>query len=149
MTAFVNRVTSAVLAVRGSTAAEINRGYMIQLAVADIDKEIDAQKLVNTVVNAPAFNNAAGKPVLSLMDIKGDVLILPDENVLAKCIRGRRPIYDEVADITYARHMYESVIAAFRSLGIKASGTPDFGGRMDVCASYDGFCTYIVDTFEK
>lgn len=148
MTAFVNRVSSAVLFVHGDPAAEIGRGYTIHLAVADTDKETDIKKMVSTVSEARSFRNGAGEPALSLRDIKGEVLILPDENVLAKCIRGRRPIYDEVADVNFARTVYSDLIAAFRASGINAVGTPDFGGRMDASVRYDGFHTFIVDTYE-
>jgi len=146
MKAFVSRVGAAELSAAGATVT-IGRGCVLALAVADTDTDKDVRALVDAVAGARIFPDGTGADK-TLLDIRGEVLILPDENVLAKCIRGRRPIYDEVADAAFARDMYEKVLGAFRAAGLRAEGTPDFGGRMDARVRYEGYCTFIVDTYE-
>ena len=76
MRAVIQRVSRAKVSVKNEIVGEIGKGILILLGVADGDSETDAVYLLDKTVNLRIFEDADDKMNLSLLEIKGDLLVV-------------------------------------------------------------------------
>ncbi len=91
MIAIVQRVLSASVTVEGETVGSCGKGFMVLLGVARGDTETDAQLLADKIAKMRIFEDAEEKMNLSLTDVGGGVLVVPNFTLLASYRRGNRP----------------------------------------------------------
>jgi D-aminoacyl-tRNA deacylase len=145
MKAVLQRVKSSKVTVEGKVIGQISQGLNILLGVEDKDEESVVDKFVEKIVNLRIFSDEEGKMNKSLLDIKGEVLLVSQFTLLADCRKGRRPSYVHAAEPDKARDLYEKTTKAIRSYGIKTE-IGKFGGYMDVDIQNDGPVTIILDS---
>lgn len=126
-------------------AGAITKGYLIYLGVAHGDTEDSARILADKISLVRSYQDEAGEWDRHLRDIHGDVMIILEPDILARCIRGRRPIYNAVAALSRARALTECFALNFSKLGLHTAYLiPD--KSTSVIADLDGPVTFIVDT---
>ena len=145
MRAVVQRVTHASVTIDGVVRGQIGDGYLILLGVGKQDSEQQANKLWDKLSGLRIFNDEQGKTNLSLMDVKGEVLVVSQFTLYANCRRGRRPSFIEAGDPLEANRLYEYFCCLVeRDLGHVEHG--EFGADMKVELLNDGPFTIVLDT---
>ncbi|ABR31164.1 D-tyrosyl-tRNA(Tyr) deacylase [Thermosipho melanesiensis] len=146
MRAVVQRVNSANVDVNGKIIGKIKKGLLVLLGVGKNDTESDAEYLVNKILNLRIFDDNKGKMNLSLLDIKGDILIVSQFTLYGDCRRGRRPSYSDSASPEKAKKLYEYFVEKIRKeYNIKVE-TGEFGAYMKVNLENDGPVTLLLDS---
>ena len=97
MRAVIQRVSSAEVLVDGKCAGQIGRGLLVLLAVGHGDTERDAAYLANKTAGLRVFEGQDGRMTLSVRDIEGAVLAVPQFTLYGDVRRGLRPSFDGAA----------------------------------------------------
>ena len=145
MRAVVQRVSRAKVAVGGEITGEIGQGLLILLGVAERDSETDADYLVDKIINLRIFEDADGKMNLSLLDNKGELLVVSQFTLYGDTRRGRRPSFIDAAPPERANRLYEYFVDIARKQVLKV-GTGRFQAIMDVELVNVGPVTIILDS---
>ncbi|PPK60562.1 D-tyrosyl-tRNA(Tyr) deacylase [Malaciobacter marinus] len=147
MIAVIQRVNSSSVTVDNEVVGKISKGLNILLGVKKGDRKEDITKLVNKIVNLRIFQDENDKMNLSLLDIKGEALIISQFTLAANVKKGRRPSFDSSEKPDIAKDMYKQFVKEFEFLGVHTQ-TGIFGEHMDVNIQNDGPVTFIVDSNE-
>ena len=107
MIALLQRVTRAQVEVDGVNVGQIGRGILLLLGVEKADTAADAQRLLERVLGYRIFADDAGKMNLSLRDIEGGLLIVPQFTLPADTRKGTRPSFTPAADPLLGRELFE------------------------------------------
>lgn len=148
MKVLLQRVKTAKVTVNGRTVSEIKAGLLVFLGIKNTDNEKDIDSLINKIANLRIFPDEKDKMNLSLLDFKGEVLIVSQFTLYADCKRGRRPGFEEAAKPDDASSLYKKFIQQFRLLGVKCE-EGEFGAMMDVSLVNWGPVTIMLETEEK
>jgi D-tyrosyl-tRNA(Tyr) deacylase len=145
MRAVVQRVSQAEVREGKTLLGRIRVGLVILLAVGKDDQEGDAEYLVEKVLNLRIFEDGTGKMNHSLMDVKGELLIISQFTLYGDCRKGRRPSFSDAAQPDEAEKLYRVTIEKAKSRGVSvASGK--FQSTMDVHLVNSGPVTILVDS---
>ena len=147
MKCVVQRVSSSKVTVGNEVIGSIGSGLNILLGVQDGDSNDDIKKLVNKIVNLRIFQDENNKMNLSLLDVKGEALIISQFTLIGNLKRGRRPSFDKSATPDVAKSLYEEFVHEVSNCGVKTQ-TGKFGAMMDVEIHNDGPVTFILDSKE-
>jgi D-tyrosyl-tRNA(Tyr) deacylase len=144
----IQRVSSG--AVAWEDAGEPHRattgpGFVLLVGVAPDDDESTIHKLADKIIDLRVFADEAGKMNLSLVDVKGEALIVSQFTLFADMSRGRRPSVLKAGDPVRAAQLYESFVQQFRERGIETK-TGSFGADMQVSIENDGPVTLALST---
>ena len=148
MKALLQRVTEASVSVAGEVVGTIGQGLAIFVGVANGDTEKDAQYLAQKAVNLRIFADEEGKFNLSVLDIKGELLLVSQFTLLADTRKGRRPSFVEAALPERAEELFNYFVEQTRTYGLKVE-TGRFQEYMHVEIHNDGPVTILLDSREK
>ena len=145
MIALIQRVTEAKVEVDGRITGAIGRGILALIGVERGDAEAQAERLVERVLGYRIFPDAEGKMNLSLLDIKGEMLAVPQFTLAADTKKGTRPGFSSAASPEDGRRMFERFVFL---LNQKTSNvkTGQFGADMKVGLVNDGPVTFWLQT---
>jgi len=146
--ALLQRVTGASVSVAGEVVGKIGRGLVVFVGVANGDTEKDTQYLAQKVVSLRIFPDEAGRFNLSVLDIKGELLVVSQFTLLADTRKGRRPGFVGAAPPAQAEALFEQFVEQARATGLKV-GTGRFQQYMQVEIHNDGPVTILLDSREK
>ncbi|MDR1871560.1 MAG: D-tyrosyl-tRNA(Tyr) deacylase [Deltaproteobacteria bacterium] len=143
MKVLIQRVTEAKVVVDEKTVGAINLGLLVLLGVGQGDGPKEADWLAEKIVNLRIFGDAKGRMNLSLLDVKGGVLLVSQFTLEGDCQKGRRPSYGKAAPPEIAEKLYQY-------LGQKLSESVPveygvFGAHMMVTLVNDGPVTFMVE----
>ena len=147
MRAVVQRVEESHVKVNGRIVGRIGRGLNVLLGVKKGDTEEDARKLVDKISRLRIFEDERGKFQHSLLDIKGEVLIISQFTLYANIKKGRRPSFELAEEPRRAEELYNRFVELFRETGLKVE-TGVFGAMMDVHIRNWGPVTIVLDSEE-
>ncbi len=145
MRAVIQRVSRAKVSVESEIVGEIGRGILVLLGVADGDAETDAVYLLEKMVNLRIFEDAEDKMNLSLVDVKGDLLVVSQFTLYGDVRKGRRPSFIKAAAPAEANRLYEFFVSEARKQIAKVE-TGKFQAMMDVELVNDGPVTILLDS---
>ena len=149
MRAVVARVERAAVTLRDGASAgerrETGRGLLVLLGVGLADGEDTARRLVEKILALRVFPNAEGKFDRSVVDERGELLLVSQFTLFGSLKGGRRPDFTAAARPEAAKPLYEraAVLLAASGLAVK---TGEFGASMNVESANDGPVTILVDT---
>jgi D-tyrosyl-tRNA(Tyr) deacylase len=139
--ALIQRVAEASVAVGGATIGEIGPGILAFVGVERGDGESEAGRLAERVLGYRIFADAAGKMNLSLQDIKGQLLAVPQFTLAADTDNGMRPSFSSAAAPAESQLLFLKFLEkAGELLPRVASGR--FGADMKVSLVNDGPVTF-------
>ena len=141
----IQRVSRAKVSVESEIVGEIGRGILVLLGVADGDSEKDAVYLLEKTINLRIFENADSKMNLSLLDIKGELLVVSQFTLYGDARKGRRPSFIKAASPAEANRLYEFFVTEARKQIAKVE-TGKFQAMMDVELVNDGPVTILLDS---
>lgn len=148
MRAVVQRVSRAKVSVGKEIVGEIGRGVLVLLGVSVRDSDKDAAYLADKVLNLRIFEDAEDKMNRSLLDIKGQLLVVSQFTLYGDSTRGRRPSFIDAAPPERANRLYESFVNEARKQVSKVA-TGRFQAMMDVELVNDGPVTILLDSEKK
>jgi D-tyrosyl-tRNA(Tyr) deacylase len=145
MKVVLQRVLSGKVVVSGETVGEIGQGIVVLVGFekGDINSYID--KMVDKIVSLRIFEDAAGKMNLSVKDINGSLLIVPNFTLAADCRKGRRPSFQSSEDPERAEEMFRRFVEKCKKVGVEVQ-TGIFGADMKVHIVNDGPVTFILNS---
>ena len=93
MRSVVQRVDRAKVLIGDQRISGIGQGLLVLLGIEQGDRESDAAYLAEKIMNLRIFEDENGKMNLSLLDIRGEMLVVSQFTLLADCRKGRRPSF--------------------------------------------------------
>lgn len=148
MKALLQRVTKASVSSGGAVVGEINQGIVALVGIANNDTEADARYLAHKIVGLRIFSDLEGKFNLSILDIKGEILVVSQFTLLANTKKGRRPSFTNAALPDRARTLIDYLIHQLSINDIKIK-TGRFQEHMQLEIHNDGPVTIMLDSQEK
>ena len=141
MIALLQRVTEARVEVDGRTIGAIGRGILALVGVERGDAEAQVERLVERVLGYRIFPDAEGKMNLSLLDIKGELLAVPQFTLAADTNKGTRAGFSTAAAPEEAMRLFELFLKKVRER-IPETKAGQFGADMKVSLVNDGPVTF-------
>jgi D-tyrosyl-tRNA(Tyr) deacylase len=143
--AVVQRVRECAVHVDGRLTGKIDSGLLVYLGVGRRDSEQDARALCEKILNLRIFSDDQNKMNKSLLDVRGEILVVSQFTLYGDAREGRRPSYTEAADADTARRLYEHSLALLAQSGLRvASG--EFQAHMQVSYTNIGPVTILLDS---
>ena len=144
MRAVCQRVAEARVVVDGEASGAIGPGLLVLLGVARGDDERTAEQLAGKVARLRIFENEEGKFDRTLLDVRGEALVVSQFTLIADTARGNRPSFTSAARPEDAERLYELFCDELERAGAHvAKGV--FGARMRVELVNDGPVTIILE----
>ena len=127
--------------VAGETIGEIGRGILALVGVERGDGEPEAARLAEKVLGYRIFPDAAGKMNLSVLDIKGELLAVPQFTLAADTNSGTRAGFSTAAPPEDGERLFDRFVFALRGKN-PGTKTGRFGAHMQVSLVNDGPVTF-------
>lgn len=147
MRAIVQRVNHAQLTVEGESVAEIGPGLVVLAGIYQDDTDRDRVYIAEKTANLRIFQDEAGKMNLSVLDVRGEVLLVPNFTVAGSTRKGRRPSFDRAMAPDRSRAEFDRLAADLAAQGVPVK-TGVFGAHMHVLLENDGPVTLVIDSRE-
>ncbi len=141
MIGLIQRVSRASVDVSGVRIASINQGLLVLLGVEKGDDEQKANKLLHKILAYRVFEDAGQKMNLSVRDVEGEVLLVPQFTLAADTQSGMRPGFSAAAPPEEGEHWFRYMSNRCKNeLGKVELG--QFGADMQVELINDGPVTF-------
>jgi D-tyrosyl-tRNA(Tyr) deacylase len=141
MIGLLQRVDTAEVAVDGAAIASIRRGLLVLVGVEAGDGEAEADRLLERLVGYRVFPDGDGKMNLSLRDIDGGLLLVPQFTLAADTGKGARPSFSPAAAPGLGRELFEYMVGRARATRAQVAAGR-FGADMKVTLTNDGPVTF-------
>jgi D-tyrosyl-tRNA(Tyr) deacylase len=145
MIALIQRVTEASVVIDGSVFSSINKGLLVLVGIELSDSESSALQLSKKILNLRVFDDDKGLMNLSVSDIGGEVLVVPNFTLAADTSRGNRPGFSTALKPDLAKPLFDSL---YKSIKAQLASTRQgkFGADMQVSLVNDGPITISLKT---
>ena len=137
MIALLQRVSQAKVEIDGKAVGSIGPGLLVLLGVRPADDEAAALKLLARLLQYRVFADEAGKMNLSLTQVKGELLLVPQFTLAADTAKGLRPGFSTAAPPDLGRRLFDFFLQAARTQHGRVE-TGEFGAHMQVSLTNDG-----------
>ncbi len=149
MRSVVQRVSESSVEIKGKIKSKIGKGYLILLGIENEDNQEDIAWLSKKICALRLFNDENGVMNKDILEINGEIIVVSQFTLHAKCKKGNRPSYIKAARPETAIPLYEDFVKELSfNLG-KDVQTGEFGAMMDVSLVNDGPVTILIDTKNK
>lgn len=141
MIGLLQRVSQASVTVEGKSVGAIGRGLLVFVGVSRGDDETKAERLLGRLLGYRVFADAEGKMNLSVKDIGGALLLVPQFTLAADTQKGMRASFTPAAPAPEGERLFGYLLAQARRQHTPAeSGV--FGADMQVTLTNDGPVTF-------
>lgn len=144
MITLLQRVTHARVEVSKETIAEIKSGILVLVGVQADDDESSARHYVERLLNYRVFSDLEGKMNLSLKDIDGGLLLVPQFTLAANTKKGRRPSFTSAANPQHGEQIFDLMVEYAHAEHSQVE-CGRFGADMQLHLVNDGPVTFILD----
>ncbi len=145
----IQRVSEASVTIDGEKVSSIANGLLVLLGIVNEDNQEDIDWLSNKIINLRIFPDENGVMNTSLIDAKGEVIVVSQFTLHASTKKGNRPSYIKAAKPDVAIPLYESFVNTLQAQLGKPVQTGEFGADMRVHLVNDGPVTIIIDSKQK
>ena len=145
MRAVVQRVLKAVVTAGDEREVSISSGLIAYIGVSRNDTEEDCRYIADKIVNLRIFEDTTGKMNLSVIDVKGEILLVSQFTLYGDARKGRRPSYDSAADPLKGEELFNQLRDMIKKR-TKEVKTGFFKAHMQVSCVNDGPVTIILDS---
>lgn len=149
MRVVIQRTTHASVTINGQQKSAIGKGMLILVGIEDSDGTEDIDWLCRKIVNLRIFDDENGVMNRSILEIKGDILVVSQFTLHASTKKGNRPSYIRAARPEISVPLYEQFCSALGQALGKPVETGEFGADMKVELLNDGPVTICIDTKNK
>jgi len=141
MIGLLQRVSEARVSVAGEVVGTIGRGLLVLVGMERGDSEAQAERLLERILTYRVFPDAEGKMNLSLRDLGGGLLLVPQFTLAADTHKGTRPSFTPAAEPQRGLHLFDYLLQrAWEAHPDVQSGR--FGADMQVSLTNDGPVTF-------
>lgn len=144
MLSVIQLVTHAAVSVDEIVVGAIKKGIMALVGIEKADTEKEADKLFNKIINYRIFPDAHGKMNLSLKDVRGELLLVPQFTLVAETAKGTRPGFSTGMPAQEGKQLFEYLVDHAKKQDDIAIATGCFGAYMQVSLCNDGPVTFIL-----
>jgi D-tyrosyl-tRNA(Tyr) deacylase len=137
MIGLLQRVSQAKVEVDGASVGVIGPGLMVLICAERGDGEAEADRLLERLLGYRVFADAEGKMNLSLRDVQGGLLLVPQFTLAADTHKGMRPSFTPAAAPAEGERLFDYLVARARAAH-PAVATGRFGAHMQVSLTNDG-----------
>jgi len=141
MIGLLQRVRSARVEVENKNVGAIERGLLVLVGMEQGDNESKADRLLERLLGYRVFPDADGRMNLSVRDIAGGLLLVPQFTLAADTDKGMRPSFTPAAAAAEGQRLFEYLLGRARMQHAPvAAGV--FGADMQVTLTNDGPVTF-------
>jgi D-tyrosyl-tRNA(Tyr) deacylase len=141
MIGLIQRVQHASVVVDGETIGAIDEGILALIGVEKDDTETRARRLLERVLNYRIFADTEDKMNLSLQDIQGGLLLVPQFTLAADTNKGNRPSFSSAASPGEGQQLFNYLVAQAKS-SFPNVQTGRFAADMKISLLNDGPVTF-------
>lgn len=141
MIALLQRVLESKVIVDGKTIGSIDQGLVVLLGVEKNDDQAIADKLLQRILKYRVFSDAQDKMNLSLRDVRGGLLLVPQFTLAADTQSGLRPSFSSAAPPQQGKELFNYFVEQARAHYDKVE-RGEFGADMKVHLINDGPVTF-------
>lgn len=142
-------VKEASVEVDSIIIGEISAGFLLLVGIEVSDTTEDADVLINKIINLRTFFNEFEQKYFdrSLLDIKGESLIVSQFTIPATFNKGKRPEFMQAMNPVLAKKLYEYFVEKYKKeVSELKVATGEFGANMKVSLINDGPITYVLNS---
>ena len=143
MIGFLQRVNNATVEVDHKNIARIGRGLLVLVAVEHDDRKAEVERLLERVMGYRVFSDNTGRMNLSIQDIEGDLLLVPQFTLAADTGKGMRPSFTPAAAPERASLLFDYLVDCSRSRYARVA-QGQFGTDMQVSLTNDGPVSFLL-----
>lgn len=145
MIGLLQRVLEAQVHVAGELKAAIGAGLLVLVGVQPADDEAAGLRLLARLLKYRVFDDKAAKMNLSLQQIEGDLLLVPQFTLAAETRQGLRPGFSTAAPPEQGARLFHALVTAASAQHPRvAYGV--FGAHMQVSLVNDGPVTFWLES---
>ena len=148
MIALLQRVTGANVKVAGDPVGVIGAGLLALIGVERGDTEVEALLLAERVTGYRVFADAEGKMNLSVKDVRGQLLAVPQFTLAADTNSGARPSFSTAATPSEAEKLFNRFVEKIQEWSPRVA-TGKFGAEMQLSLVNDGPVTFWLQASPK
>jgi len=145
MIGLLQRVRQASVCIDNEIMGEIGRGLLVLVAVHRDDQDRDIARLAERVLTYRVFPDSQNRMNLSVQDITGALLLVPQFTLTADTRKGTRASFTRAAAPGKARDYFDKLVAAFEER-LDTVATGQFGADMQVSLINDGPVTFWLES---
>lgn len=140
-------MNNAHVKIDGKIYSKIEKGLVAFVGISENDDKETVDFMCDKILNLRIFSDSNDKMNLSLLDIKGDILMISNFTLYADCSHGRRPNFLKAAKPDMASELFDYSVNVLKNK-VKNIKTGVFGADMKVELLNDGPVTIILDSDE-
>ena len=149
MRTVIQRVSQASVTIDGQVKSQISQGLLILLGICEEDTHEDIEWLVHKIANMRVFNDENGVMNKSVLEVKGDIMVVSQFTLFASYKKGNRPSWFKAAKPDISTPLYLCFCDAMSQEIGKKVATGEFGADMKVQLVNDRPVTICMDTKNK
>jgi D-tyrosyl-tRNA(Tyr) deacylase len=145
MRAIVQRVISSSVIINSAVVGKINKGINVLVGISKEDTPQDIMYIKDKILNLRIFEDENGKLNKSLLEVKGELLVVSQFTLYGDCRKGRRPSFIEALSGEAAEELYNTFVSLCKE-SIPEVQTGVFGADMIVQIENEGPVTLMLDS---
>jgi len=145
MRTVIQRVKRASVRVGKRVTGQIGKGYVALVGVKEGDGEKEATALARKILELRVMADEEDKMNKSVVDVRGEILVVSQFTLQADTSRGRRPSFVKAAKPETAEKLVEKFIDELKKSRLRVE-KGEFGAKMEVELVNDGPVTIILDS---
>lgn len=145
MIGLLQRVSRAAVTVENRCIGDIDRGLLVLVGVQRGDNEARAERLLDRLLGYRVFEDKEGRMNLSLLDVEGGLLLVPQFTLAADTSKGRRPGFSLAAPPEEGARLFDFVLQRAQTRVARVH-SGKFGADMQVSLVNDGPVTFWLET---
>lgn len=141
----IQYVSEASVTVKGKSVGKINHGYAVLVGIGQTDNQQALEEMADMLLTFRIIPDKNHKLNLSIIDIKGDILLIPQFTLMGR-LKGHRPSYSDAAPPKEASQLFDQFTQTVKDQsGLKVE-TGEFGAIMTCQIINQGPVTYILES---
>ena len=141
MIGLLQRVTEASVSIDKQTVGQIDQGLLVLIGVEKNDSESQADRLLERLLGYRVFPDVEGKMNLSLTNIQGGLLLVPQFTLAADTQKGKRPSFSSAASPDKGQELFQYLVKKAQAAHSDVA-MGRFGTDMQVSLVNDGPVTF-------
>lgn len=141
MIGLLQRVRKTRVEVADETVGAIGTGLLVLIGVERGDTEAQARRLLERLLNYRVFPDPQGRMNLSVQDIDGGLLLVPQFTLAADTRKGNRPSFTRAASPQEGERLFNYLVNEAR-IRYSRVATGRFGADMQISLVNDGPVTF-------